>query len=46
MFLIEDALLRGEDQTLVDRELMIERNQHLCLAENFWEVSDTAHEFV
>ena len=47
LFLIEDALLReGENPQVRDRELMIERNQHLCVAENFWDVSDTPHLFV
>ena len=39
-FLIDDILLReGENQELIDKELVIERNQHLCVCENFWTVS-------
>ena len=46
-FLIEDALLReGENQEMIDKELVIERNKHLCVCENFWDVSETAHLFV
>ncbi len=47
MFLIKDALLRsGENQVLVDNELLIERNQHLCCPENFWNVCNTPELFV
>lgn len=47
MFLIKDALLReGENQALIDRELVIERNQHLCCSENFWNVCATPEMFV
>lgn len=47
MFLVKDALMReGENQTLVDRELVIERNQHLCCSDNFWNVCPTPQMFV
>lgn len=37
---------KEKSQKTKDLELVIERNKHLCEPENYWEVSDTAHNFV